>query len=147
MAAPDEVLTSAPGTYALGLVISEAQTLAVGALGSHHFPAGLYIYVGSAWGAGGLAARVGRHLRGGNRRHWHIDYLRTASNPVAFWLAPGEHLECTWATFLLKEAGGQIIVPRFGASDCTCAAHLTYLKDASPGTLHLPSGKLHLIAP
>ncbi|MDY0019194.1 MAG: GIY-YIG nuclease family protein [Anaerolineae bacterium] len=145
MAAPDEVLTSAPGTYALGLVTSEAQTLTIGALGPWHFPAGLYIYVGSAWGPGGLAARIGRHLHGGNHLHWHIDYLRTASRPVALWLAPGEHLECAWAALLLKDDAGQVVVPRFGASDCTCAAHLAYLGTASPETIPLPSGQLHYI--
>lgn len=38
--------------------------------------AGTYVYVGSACGPGGLAARLSRHLCGRRRRlHWHIDKL------------------------------------------------------------------------
>ena len=41
-----------------------AQPISIGRLGQQHFPIGDYFYVGSARGAGGLRARVGRHLRG-----------------------------------------------------------------------------------
>ncbi len=38
---------------------------------------GVYVYVGSAWGPGGLRARIYRHLGlvGRKRLHWHIDRL------------------------------------------------------------------------
>ncbi|MBN2389345.1 MAG: DUF123 domain-containing protein [Anaerolineae bacterium] len=98
----------------------------------------MYCYVGSAWGSGGLAARVWRHLRGGAVRHWHIDYVRALATPVAVWLAPYDHCECAWAAYLLESQGARVIVPRCGASDCRCAAHLLYCGDRSPETIVLP---------
>jgi len=101
-------------------------------------PAGLYCYVGSAWGPGGLAARVRRHLRGGVVRRWHIDYIRAVTTPVAVWVAPHVHAECAWAMYLLESEQARVIVPRCGASDCRCAAHLLYCGDRSPETIVLP---------
>jgi len=37
---------------------------------------GYYIYIGSAFGPGGVRARMLRHLRADKPKHWHIDYLR-----------------------------------------------------------------------
>jgi len=51
-----------PGTYALVLRLARATTIHVGALGAVDFAPGWYVYVGSALGPGGLAARVNRHL-------------------------------------------------------------------------------------
>jgi len=66
------------GTYTLVLELDRADSIEVGALGEHRFPAGWYAYTGSAFGTGGFA-RVDRHyeLAAGERstRHWHIDYL------------------------------------------------------------------------
>jgi Uri superfamily endonuclease len=101
-------------------------------------PTGLYFYVGSAWGPGGLAARVNRHLRGGAVRRWHIDYVREWMQPVAIGLAPREHCECAWVQHLLDFQDARVIVPRFGASDCRCAAHLLYFGARSPETICLP---------
>lgn len=140
VATPDGILTSRPGTYALGLHLPRTATIGVGALGKWDFPAGLYLYVGSAWGPGGLAARVGRHLRGNGPLRWHIDYLRAQSAPVAIWIAPEKRNECTWATALIEMSGIQIPVPRFGASDCTCPAHLIYAGATDPGSITLPDG-------
>jgi Uri superfamily endonuclease len=36
---------------------------------------GRYIYAGSAYGPGGLKARVSRHMRRAKRSQWHIDQL------------------------------------------------------------------------
>ncbi len=119
-------LTPAPGTYALELHLSQPATLQVGALGLWQFPVGFYIYVGSAWGPGGLAARVGRHLRGAGKQHWHIDILRPYASPTAIWATRQTHCECAWAALLLQSPGARVIVPRFGASDCKCVAHLIY---------------------
>ena len=48
----------------------------MGALGRIELQAGTWLYVGSARGPGGLAARVGRHWRDGVPKHWHMDYLK-----------------------------------------------------------------------
>lgn len=144
MAAPDEVLTSAPGLYALALRLLARTEIAVGALGAHVFPAGPYVYVGSAWGSGGLSARLGRHLRGGGKRHWHVDALRARAEPVAIWWAEGARDECAWAQRLLADPGAQVIVPRFGASDCTCAAHLALMPGVPPADLFPHARHVHL---
>jgi Uri superfamily endonuclease len=131
-------LPEKPGTYGLGLTLTAPTRIVVGALGTWTFPAGRYLYVGSAWGPGGLKARLGRHLRGGVTRRWHIDYLRYHARPTTLWLAPGAHVECAWAQALTDLPGARIIAPRFGASDCRCAAHLFYLETRELTSRFLP---------
>ena len=91
--------------------------------------AGRYIYVGSAWGPGGIAARLGRHIRGDGKPHWHIDYARHVMQPIGAWVAYGRRLECEWATCLASNFDA--IVPGFGASDCRCVAHFFYVADVN----------------
>jgi Uri superfamily endonuclease len=133
-----QALPRAGGTYGLGLSLKTTTQSTIGALGSWTFPAGIYIYVGSAWGPGGLKARVGRHLRGSPAIRWHIDYLRQHTTPVMIWLARGERLECIWAQSLTGNPIAEIIVPRFGASDCRCASHLFRVDQDAFVTLSLP---------
>lgn len=116
---------SAKGTYALILESARLARLAVGPSGSIDLCVGFYVYVGSALGPGGLRARVGRHLGPTRAVHWHIDYLKRAAHIVEVWyvLDPVRR-EHTWAEVLGGLAGASIPMPRFGASDCRCAAHL-----------------------
>ncbi len=53
-----------PGTYALLLKLDRWERITVGKLGTFDFPAGYYLYVGSALGPGGLQARLAHHQRG-----------------------------------------------------------------------------------
>ena len=116
-----------PGTYALIIALDRAHTLQVGRRGKFHFPAGLYFYAGSALGPGGLAGRLGRHVRAAKRYHWHVDYLLQVARIVDVWTAEGTvRRECDWARAAMHLPGARIIVPRFGASDCRCAAHLIH---------------------
>ncbi|MBN1873353.1 MAG: GIY-YIG nuclease family protein [Anaerolineae bacterium] len=131
-----------PGTYALALLLHTDTSCIVGALGSREFPAGGYVYVGSAWGPGGLAARVGRHLRHNDIQYWHIDYLREHTTLFSLWLAPNTHLECKWAAYLLSHPDARVIVPRFGASDCKCKTHLVYFPSEELAYLALPGGMM-----
>lgn len=109
----------------LVLHLSNEQAVVVGRLGSNVFPAGYYLYTGSALGPGGLAGRLGRHLRPASRPHWHIDYLRQHAGIEEIWLAAStERLEHEWATAISQLPGAAIPMPRFGASDCRCPAHL-----------------------
>jgi len=118
------------GIYALGLNLAHSQNLLVGGLGEIFFPAGDYIYVGSAQGSGGLRARLGRHLRGDGRTHWHIDYLRSITTVLGYCFAvTREHLECTWIQALIASPQVSIPATGFGSSDCKsngsdCASHL-----------------------
>lgn len=123
------------GTYALFLQLEQDTSIVVGRLGTFAFPSGYYIYVGSALGSGGLSARLARHQRRQKRLHWHIDYLLARARIIGVRTdASGERLECLWARKWLDTPGVQVIVPRFGASDCACPTHLLYSASASlPG--------------
>ena len=99
-----------------------------GCLGTFTLAPGRYAYVGSAHGSGGLAARVGRHLRADKPRHWHIDALTATAPVVEVWYAASPtRLECTWAAVLRDLPGVVLPIPRFGASDCSCPSHLHLL--------------------
>ncbi len=63
-----------PGIYVLILELSKPYHGFAGKLRVDLEP-GTYMYVGSARGPGGLAARIRRHLRREKNLHWHIDYL------------------------------------------------------------------------
>ena len=119
------------GTYILALHLPSAHTVRVGRLGTFDFPAGWYLYIGSAHGPGGLAARLARHRRhlgGAKRPRWHADYFRQEARWGRAWARfGGERLECTWAARLRTLPGAEIVVPGFGASDCRCPAHLIRL--------------------
>ena len=115
-----------PGTYLLWMHAASSLTIKIGKLGEWRLPAGHYAYVGSAFGPGGIAARVGRHLRDQKRNHWHIDYLRAALAIDAVWFTHDLlHREHAWAGQLKRE-GGAGPVKGFGASDCNCATHLLW---------------------
>lgn len=119
-------LPVASGTYILLLDLPQATPLQVGRLGDFHFPSGVYAYVGSAFGPGGLRARLGRHLHPG-RPHWHVDYLRLVAQVcgIAYALTPRPQ-ECLWSQALASLPGAWLPAPGFGASDCRkgCRAHL-----------------------
>jgi Uri superfamily endonuclease len=113
------------GTYVLWLHLASNRRIGVGRLGDIDFAAGYYGYVGSAQGPGGLAARAGRHLRGGLKLRWHIDYLRHAAHPAALWCCvSSRRWEHDWAVLLAAVPGGWMPALGFGASDCRCPAHL-----------------------
>jgi Uri superfamily endonuclease len=109
----------------LSLRLERGATLRIGRLGTFALPAGAYLYVGSALGPGGLAARVAHHARHASAPHWHIDYLRPHAELVAIWHRAGTaRREHEWAVALTRSPGATVPVARFGASDCRCATHL-----------------------
>jgi len=119
-------MKSDPGTYVLILRSSSKATVQVGQWGQITLKKGYYIYVGSAFGPGGVQARVSRHFRKNKPTHWHIDYLRKFLNPVAVWYTHNpERLEHKWAQFL-SNLSGITSIQRFGCSDCNCQSHLFY---------------------
>jgi Uri superfamily endonuclease len=116
------------GTYALLIHLGHDTTIAIGRLGSFHFPVGYYVYVGSALGSGGLEARLARHRRQCKTLHWHIDYLLAQARIVDVKVSETEErLECSWARALLERPEARVIAPGMGSSDCTCPSHLVYL--------------------
>ena len=126
------MLPPSPGTYLLVLRSVAPVSLRVGRLGEMFVDPGTYLYVGSAFGPGGLRARVGRHFTGQGALHWHIDALRRVTKPVEAWCAPGQVCEHAWAQSLAAAAECRIPLARFGASDCRCPAHLFY-RSERPG--------------
>jgi Uri superfamily endonuclease len=118
------------GSYILCIKIKRDRRVKVGALGRIDFPAGRYIYVGSALNS--LIPRLERHLRTargeGRVAHWHIDYLLRE---------PGVEIEAIYATDWAVRMECEISVnvaergdpiPYFGCSDCTCKSHLYRVK-------------------
>jgi Uri superfamily endonuclease len=124
-------MTDAPGTYALLLRSEEKQEIEVGALGEMRVRPGAYVYVGSAFGPGGLQARVQRHMRDDGALHWHVDYLRAVTALDAVWYThDAKRRECTWAAVLRSLPDATVALDGFGASDCNCPAHLVRIGSA-----------------
>jgi len=124
-------LRAAPGTYVVWLRVPTACTITVGRLGSVAIRRGVYAYVGSAFGPGGVHARVRRHRAGTTAPHWHIDYLRPTGRLYRVWHTyDPERRECAWARVLRALPGGETPVEGFGASDCSCTAHLVTWAEA-----------------
>ena len=144
------ILPRHKGSYMLLLELTQPITLAVGRIGPLDFSRGLYIYVGSARGPGGLAARLGHHLGRAKRRHWHIDYLRLRAPVVAVWAgwgAAAEHLsECRLANRLARQADLSQPFKGFGSSDCACFSHLLHWPSAGRGGPQASISRLNAIS-
>ena len=117
------------GAYCLVVQLSREAEAAIGRLGRFRFPAGYYVYCGSAMRS--LAARVARHRRQRKTRHWHIDHLLALPDArLAECRAyPSERREeCLLNQRIQRRRGASVPVPGFGSSDCRsgCPAHLTH---------------------
>jgi len=85
---------------------------------------GYYIYVGSAFGPGGVRARVSRHLQREKAKRWHLDFLRESVTFREVWYSHApEHLEHVWAR-IFQDMAGVLPVEGFGCTDCKCRSHL-----------------------
>jgi Uri superfamily endonuclease len=119
------MMQAQPGTYALIMACDSDQRVEIGKLGLLCVRPGFYVYIGSAFGPGGLKARIGRHANISRRPHWHIDYLR----PLLYlrkvcYSYNSEKQEHRWAGALYRFKGASIPLDGFGASDCRCPSHL-----------------------
>jgi Uri superfamily endonuclease len=116
------------GTYILLVELASPIAIAVGRLGPIPFDAGVYAYVGSAFGPGGLAARLHRYIVGPRKIHWHIDHLLGRAEVIgALHRADLERRECNWARWVGNRAKAH--APGFGSSDCRCESHLFFIGD------------------
>jgi len=124
------------GCYSLVIDLKRQRKIRVGKLGQAVFPAGTYVYTGSA--IKGLGARLRRHCARTKRIHWHIDHLLTLpyariKKIILYPAAPGQ--ECRQNKRIAACRGAAVILKNFGASDCKsgCASHLLYFsKDFLP---------------
>lgn len=113
------------GTYVLVLQSTHVQSIVVGRLGVLDVRPGTYVYIGSAFGSGGLRARVARHASVTKRQYWHIDYLLDVVRLTEIWYAAGtEKQEHLWAKAIARIPGASVPMRGFGSSDCLCEAHL-----------------------
>ncbi|MHA1685878.1 MAG: GIY-YIG nuclease family protein [Candidatus Heimdallarchaeaceae archaeon] len=93
---------------------------------------GYYLYVGSAFGTGGLSSRLSRHLKHEKKIFWHIDQLTTSEYCTieGIGVAINQHIECMISQSLAKMNNLEPIIG-FGNSDCkmSCPSHLYKFKD------------------
>lgn len=118
-----------PGIYSLAIFLEKDNKIKIGSLGVKPFKRGLYAYVGSGRGPGGLKTRISRHIRENKKTYWHIDYLlkNKASNviKVYFFLTTND-LEC-YLVEKIASHGANFAIKTFGSSDCNCNSHLFWL--------------------
>ncbi|MCQ5363212.1 MAG: GIY-YIG nuclease family protein [Candidatus Methanomethylicia archaeon] len=121
------------GVYAIILKLDRHLSLAIGKKRFDLNP-GIYVYAGSAFGPGGVSARLGRHLKtfktGATKKHWHIDSLLPHSATFIPVFAPSTRkMECEFVRSLREL--GFATVDGFGNTDCRsgCGGHLIILGD------------------
>ena len=112
------------GAYALLIRLPRRLKTRIGALRDVNLPIGDYLYLGSAYGPGGLRARLRRHLRADKQLHWHVDFLTTAGAVIGIVAQMDDH-ECDMVRRVLHLPGITVPIPGFGNSDCRrCPAHM-----------------------
>jgi Uri superfamily endonuclease len=80
------------GVYIAIFQLANGRPISAGGLGRVFFPAGLYLYVGSA--QRNLSHRLSRHARQDKPLRWHIDYLSRHARMVgALVIRGGKELE------------------------------------------------------
>ena len=132
---PPEILIASgapgpvPGLYLLDLWLEREAILTPGHRGRQRFERGHHLYIGSAYGPGGLQARIRRHFRFGrkSKHHWHVDALLERANLLgAWWSTLDGQSECGWAESLGQF--GRRSPDGFGSTDCGCSGHLVYFR-------------------
>jgi len=119
------------GAYVLLLHVPQLKRMEIGRLGAFDIRPGFYAYVGSAFGAGGLRARLAHHLEAVAAPHWHIDYLMGFATPLEVWYAISDRkLERDWVELLEQEPRFRCPIPKFGSSDYhrSRTSHLFFTK-------------------
>lgn len=118
------------GVYNLIIRLSKRVEIRIGHLGTFVFPRGFYVYTGSA--QNGLEKRINRHFSNQKKFHWHIDYFLSYAKIVKALKHTGKKkAECKLNGLIGKIEGAQVIVNKFGSSDCNCSTHLYYFKSIS----------------
>jgi Uri superfamily endonuclease len=115
-------------TYQLKMELARPALVIVGRLGEFLFPAGRYVYTGSA--KRNFEARIARHLRAEKTLRWHIDWFLNTPGVRIVGVKRSGKQECG----LNQCIGGRVVAPGFGASDCreSCGSHLRYLGKLRP---------------
>lgn len=144
-------MTSGPGTYVLLIEAPERGEARIGKLGTIAFDGGWLLYVGSAFGSGGLRARVRRHLGNSKTLHWHIDYLLAEAEVTEVWWTDDDtKREESWVEALRGMPEARVPLRRFGSGDCGCEGHLVHVPErpgmeALRGRTDEPAGSTGMI--
>ena len=117
-------LAGMKGAYILLIRLDESLPIGAGRRKTGHLASGVYLYSGSANGAGGLSARLRRHFRKEKKVHWHIDRLTLEAGDLAAFIV--EHgNECQLVQALMQADGIKAALDGFGSTDCrSCRSHL-----------------------
>lgn len=123
LGAPEEA-PARGGAYVLVLHLDRPLSFGLARKTTASFEPGTYVYSGSAYGPGGIRARLARHFRRDKKLHWHVDRLTVAASGMEA-IAVEAGSECE---IIERLAGSNAFVPvvaGFGSSDCSrCTAHL-----------------------
>ncbi len=126
------------GLYLLEVLLEGPAELGARLLHGARLLPGLYLYIGSAGGSGGLRGRVCRHVRfkvRGSKPRWHVDWLLAHGTVPGAYLLPGRwgpESEEGLSEFLSRSI--EEAHPRFGSSDTRSSTHL-YRSPGPPGSL------------
>jgi len=119
-----DILTPDPGAYVLIIDLDHPLALDVPRKSPATLAPGRYVYCGSAYGPGGMRARVARHCKRQKALRWHIDRLTMAGRVIAVHGEAGGR-ECDLVDLVLATPGASIPAPGFGSTDChRCPSHL-----------------------
>lgn len=115
------------GVYVLVLEINEDICVDVGSLGHVCFEEGVYGYIGSAKGFGGIEARIKHHIAKDKKRlWWHIDYLTSRRDVIVKYVVYVENLaidEEDVVRGFSSSSCWSIAIPRFGSTDKKSSSH------------------------
>ena len=119
-------LSKAPngaGAYALALHLRKPVFFERARL-TQNLRSGWYVYAGSAYGPGGIRARLCRHFKKTKKLHWHVDQLTGAAEDICAVAVP-DGSECEIIATLARSRAFQFVAEGFGSSDCRiCQSHL-----------------------
>ncbi len=122
---PDDIPVE-PGAYAILVGLSAPSLLRIPRFAGLTLPSGRYAYCGSAYGPGGLRARIARHLRRRKVTRWHVDGLTQLGEIQGVSVRVGGN-ECDLVV-AFASCGATVPLAGFGSSDCRrCHAHLLAL--------------------
>ncbi len=120
---------SRPGTYVLIFYIKKPIKLRFKGKENLIEP-GHLLYFGSA--RNGLVSRLKYHLlKQDKKKHWHVDWLTTNKDveieAVGYNIDENES-ECKISQHVLEKKLGDIVIKKFGSTDCKCITHLFHVK-------------------
>ena len=91
------------------------------------FPKGYYCYIGSA--LNNLEKRINRHKSKYKKSHWHIDYFLEKAKIIDVKTIETEKKKECLLSDTIKNLKSEVIMKKFGSTDCNCETHLHYFKE------------------